>query len=602
MTMYNYLVSKLFIYMHKDIFGYNHRYGQMLNFSAKDETIESVLFSTKRYRVPKYQRPYSWGQGEAADFVSDIQGDTSIYFLGALIFNNESLKKENVIEITDGQQRLLTITLFMAAIRDIFKELGEKYHAELVQRQNISIEDNRGKLTNRIICGDNTQKFVELFQRTDTDINKIVPVTKEQKLIIGNYKFFKGRITDELKLYPDKDKKIETLLNLRQKVYDLKVINITIENEDDAYEVFETVNARGVELSVSDLLKNLIFKRIKKEWEGDMNPTSLWNTIISNVEDTETDLKKFLRYYWLSKHAFVTEKKLFKEIKKNTADYKQLLQNLVNASDYYRMLLDPDIDDWKDFKDGDKIVRILENLEIMKVSQCYVLFMSILRNSKKINTNTKRIFELVEKFTFQYSVVSKLQANQVEKIYSKFAIQIENAVKDETPKKIAGKIQSILSELESSLKKIRPTRQQFTEGFSDIEYGRSENSRKLVKYVLSKFNYQDSSGENRIDFTNVNIEHILPQKPGKAWGLKRSDVKAYVDKIGNLVLVSKRYNSVMGNTSIAEKTKMLEKSEIKATNTLAKEIIAEGNKWGEKEILGRHSLMANEAYDKVFAI
>jgi hypothetical protein len=574
----------------------------MLNFNAKDETIESVLFSTKRYRVPKYQRPYSWGQGEAADFVSDIQGDTSIYFLGSLIFNTESLKKENVIEITDGQQRLLTITLFMAAIRDVFKELGEKFSAELVQRQNISIEDNRGKLTNRIICGDNTQKFFELFQKVDTDISKIIPTTKEQKLILGNYKFFKERITDELKLYPNKDKKIDTLLNLRQNVYDLKVINITIENEDDAYEVFETVNARGVELSVSDLLKNLIFKRIKKDGEGDINPTSLWKNIISNVEDTETDLKKFLRYYWLSKHAFVTEKKLFKEIKKNATDYKQLLQDLVSASDDYRMLLDPDIDDWKDVKDGDKIVKILENLEIMKVSQCYVLFMSILRNSKKINTNTKRIFELVEKFTFQYSVVSKLQANQVEKIYSKFAIQIENAARDETPKKISGKVQSILSELESSLKKIRPTRQQFTEGFSDIEYGRSENSRKLVTYVLSKFNYQDSSGENRIDFANVNIEHILPQKPGKAWGLKKSDVKGYVDKIGNLVLVSKKYNSSMGNASITEKTKMLEKSEIKATNTLAKKIITDSNKWGEKEILERHSSMANEAYDKVFAI
>lgn len=574
----------------------------MLNFNAKDETVESILFSTKRYKVPTYQRSYSWGQAEAADFISDIQGDTSIYFLGSLIFNNESLKKENVIEIIDGQQRLLTITLFMAAIRDVFKELGDTDHAKLVQRQNISIEDNRGKLANRIICGDTTQKFVQLFQKIDTEKGKIKPTTKEQKLILGNYKFFKERINDELKLYTDKDKKIDTLLNLRQKVYDLKVINITIENEDDAYEVFETVNARGVELSVSDLLKNLIFKRIKKDGETDINTVSLWNTIISNVEDTETELKKFLRYYWLSKHAFITEKKLFKEIKKNTTDYKQFLQDLVNASEDYRMLLDPDVDDWKDIKDGDKIVKILENLDIMKVSQCYVLFMSILRNSKKINTNPKRIFELIEKFTFQYSVVSKLQANQVEKIYSKFAIQIENSVRDESSKKLAGKVQSILSELESSLKKIKPTKQQFTEGFNELEYGRSENARKLVTYILSKFNYQDSSGENKIDFTNVNIEHILPQKPGKAWNLKKSDVKGYVDKIGNLALVSTKYNSSMGNKSINEKAKMLEKSEIKTTNTLAKKIIANGNKWGEKEILERHKIMANEAYDKVFAI
>jgi ABC-type dipeptide/oligopeptide/nickel transport system ATPase subunit len=198
--------------------------------------------------------------------------------------------------------------------------------------------------------------------------------------------------------------------------------------------------------------------------------------------------------------------------------------------------------------------------------------------------------------------VSKLQANQVEKIYSKFAIQIENSVRDEPSKKLAGKVQSILSDLESSLKKIKPTKQQFTEGFNELEYGRSENARKLVTYILSKFNYYCSSGENKIDFANVNIEHILPQKPGKAWGLKKSDVKGYVDKIGNLALVSTKYNSSMGNNSISEKTKMLEKSEIKATNTLAKEIIANGNKWGEKEIFERHKRMADEAYDKIFAI
>ncbi len=579
----------------------------MLEFDAKDKTIEEILFSTKRYKVPEYQRPYSWGLEEVTEFMEDIESNDNTCFLGSLIFNTETIENDDALEIIDGQQRLITITLFMASIRDIYKEF-DKEAADKIERQDITIETRRkGKDIKRIICGKDTQEFFELFQKGDSDLNNTPPNTKEKKKILDNYKFFKKEITIKLKECTTDENKIEILENLRDKVYKLKIIEITIKNREDAYEVFETVNARGVELSVSDLLKNLIFSKINKDKKSDRDSfNSMWEKIINNIKDTGEDLKRFIRYYWISKYEFVTEKKLFKKIKHDIKDYKKFLEDLVVASNDYRILLKPsNIEDWKNYENGDKIMKILVNLSIMKVNQCYVLFMSILRNYKKINTDKKNIFELIEKFTFQYSVISKLRTNILEHIYSKYAIEIEKAViKKETTKKLSGEIQRIFSEIKKELIAIIPKEQDFTEEFNKLEYHNNEKARKLITYVLSKFDSQDSSGENKIDFENVNIEHIIPQKPKKNWkGLNEQNVKNYVHKIGNLVLISKKLNSSMGNDNINDKIKTLKKSEIKSTIHLAEYIEKnEGDKWNEEEILKRQKEMGNEAYNKIFKI
>ena len=95
---------------------------------------------------------------------------------------------------------------------------------------------------------------------------------------------------------------------IRNKLADLIVIRVVIESESDAYEIFETTNARGVDLSVADLLKNLIFRNMKVKVDKD-DAKETWQHIGSNVEASGNGgLQRFLRYYWLSKQKFVQEK------------------------------------------------------------------------------------------------------------------------------------------------------------------------------------------------------------------------------------------------------------------------------------------------------
>ena len=359
---------------------------EKLDFEAKDSQLMDILFTAhKKFRVPRYQRPYAWTEDQIADFWNDLTSDDYSNFIGSLILNAEHFEKTNCYEIIDGQQRLLTITIFCAVLRDITKEIDPK-KADLFHRKDIVIEDNEGNWINRIECGETLKDFFEKNVQSNTSsILDTNPSTKEEKLVKQNYKYFYDKISSYLKTFPENSKKLEYLQNLRKKILALPVIKIEIKSEDDAYEIFETTNARGIDLSVADLLKNVIFNKLKNTDEKDI-AKEYWDEIVSNIQGTNTELKKFIRYFWISTYPLVPEKKLFKTIKNTITDWEKLLFDLHEASKWYEKLVVGNIDAWEDIKSGDHIFKSLRALRIMNVSQCYVLFLSILRNLDKLGT------------------------------------------------------------------------------------------------------------------------------------------------------------------------------------------------------------------------
>ena len=574
-----------------------------LRFEAKDKKLVDVLFTNDKFQVPRYQRPYAWDEDHISEFWNDLVTNDDPYFLGSLIFNREPLGSTGFIDIIDGQQRLLTVTIFMAVLRDIVASI-DKATSQLIHRQDIVFTDRLGRESARITPGDTTVEYFRTYiQERANNILNSRPRTAELQRIKKNYEFLSdkiNKINNELSKFSDNEDKLRYINSLREKVAELIVIQIQIDSEEDAYEIFETTNARGVDLSVADLLKNLIFKKIPAKEYGDF-AKEVWQDITNQVESTNTELKKFLRYFWISKHSFVTEKKLFREIKRKITDWSEILGDLSTASDHFNKLLEGSEDDFSDYRNSNEIFDIVFALRLMRVSQCYVLLMSILRNYTKIKTDPRIVFRLIEHFTFKYSVICKRPGNIVEKIYSKYAIMIENAVASTSEKKISGRIQSIFSQLEKELKRVEPSRDMFAESFLAFSYKNSEKGRMLTKYILGKIDsfYRETS-EQKIDFYNVNVEHILPQKPCEKWGLTKKDIKDYVNKIGNLTLLSKRLNSKVQNQLVKDKIEFYRKSELPIAKELVKTLEKSKFKWGEKEIENRQKSLATIAYEKIW--
>jgi uncharacterized protein with ParB-like and HNH nuclease domain len=579
---------------------------QGFSFEADDKPLSDILFETKRkYRIPRYQRPYAWGVEQITEFWEDLITNQEPYFIGSFIFNTEKEKEEGFVDIIDGQQRLLTFTILMAVIRDIAKDIDAK-SSDLFQRQDIAIEDYEGRSAFRIKPAESLDTYFTSYIQDNTG-NILASKTKsdEEARVKANYEFLKSKVFAEISRFQNKDAQLDLLKKLRRRIRELMVINVEISSEEDAYDIFETTNARGMELSVDDLLKNLIFKNIKPGEDKDF-AKDVWKEITRNIEDTNTELKRFIRYFWISTYGFVQEKKLYREVKKkiSNTEWMVLLQDLWDDSRRYNLLLEGEEAGFRELKGhGSKIYESVFAIRLMNVSQCYVLLLSIIRNYDRLGFDPYKFFQFIEKFTFQYSVVSKLPGNRLEKIYSKYALEIENAAKTGPNEKTTRKLQSIFSSLQNELKDESPSEAVFMEYFTELAYKNNEERRRLIKYILGKINgYYQKTNEYLINFHTVNIEHVLPQNPDKDWKLTKKEIKDYVNRLGNLTLLSQVLNSKAQNSVIPLKLNELRNSKLDITIDLVQRLDSLNGKWDEVEIITRQREMAELAYKYVWAL
>ncbi len=575
-----------------------------LKFDAEDKLLGDIFTGQEKYKIPRYQRPYSWTTDEVSDLWNDLKEEDST-FLGSFVFNYEKYNSDQFVEVIDGQQRLITLMILMAVLRDLYLELEDEEGANLTQNL-ISHKHQITRLDDyRLRCGDSLSDFfVNNIQKRGSDILLSKPKTKELKSVKENYKFLREKISEELKNFSDKSKKIDYLNNLKKNVFEFKIIWIRIENDEDAYSIFETVNARGADLTAADLLKNFIFSKLPAQDNGIDAAKEIWSNIENNVESAKGPLNvsKFIRYYWLSRYSFVAEKKLYKEVKREITDANAFLSDVSRASEYYYKIASSTVDanDWlDDFDDKGAAQRInesLSGLRVMGITQCYSLIFSLLLNKDKIDFDFSDIFKVIEKYHFAYSAVCKLSGNVVERLYHATAKEIYNTIKTSSDKHKNKNIQRILSNFKNELK--YPTRDFFIEKFMDIEY----KNYPLVIYILSNIEKNKSrTQEHSINFTKVNIEHILPQDP-KEWLLTKKDVKDYVNKLGNLTLISKSINGPMGNKPLVEKVKLFKDSMLFTNKELLTKFESLNYVWSDAEIEKRQREMAEYAYDVIWKV
>lgn len=571
--------------------------------SAHDRKIGDVLFGQQcRFRVPRYQRPYAWELEQISQFWSDLSSTTEPFFLGSVILNTESADEDGFIDIIDGQQRFLTITILSAVLRDCVAPLDAE-RAKRFQRQDIMFEDRDGRTSARIIPSDTLSEFFSAHVQTSgASMDENIASTEEEERVRAAYRYLRDELMRTLQGRTTEDQ-IEKIDEIRRRIAQLLVIEIIISKEEDAYEIFEATNARGLELSVADLLKNLIFRNMPPGDDRDI-AKEYWQELVANAETAETEMSKFIRYFWVSRYDFLAERKLFSKIKEKIRDWEQLLFDLHGDSELYAQLLDGSEEDFRGaYKDGAKIYRALVGLRTMRVSQCYVFLLSVLRNYERLGTNPARLFTLIERFTFHYSIVAKMPANRLDKLYSQFARELESVAGRACQGVDHRRVQTIFNSFESKLLAERPKKPVFEEGFNRLAYKSTEEGRALVKYVLLGINqYYANTDELSVNWDRVNIEHVLPQAPASEWGLTKKAIKPYVNLLGNLTLLSKRLNSKAQNAVVASKIVELRQSDLPMTKVLVELLESRGLAWNESSIRERQRRLAEIAYEGVWSL
>lgn len=229
-----------------------------------------LIGNGKSYRVPAYQRDYSWSEEQWEDLWNDVidlrKDPETRHYLGALVVEGTD---DRDFLIIDGQQRLATLSLLALAVIDRLNAMA---------KDGIDPEDNeeRGReLRNRFIGEKDPASLVESsrLHLNETDdafyqdylVQIREPINprrlpKSNRLLLACFRYFGEQLRNLATLQND-GRAMASLLSetiARQILF----ILITVDDELNAYTVFETLNARGLELTTTDLLKNCLFSRV----------------------------------------------------------------------------------------------------------------------------------------------------------------------------------------------------------------------------------------------------------------------------------------------------------------------------------------------------
>ena len=502
-----------------------------------------LIGNGKSYCVPPYQRGYSWSEEQWEDFWNDIvellPRSEDRHYMGALVVEGRSDREFLVI---DGQQRLATLSLFALAVIDRFQAMAA---------QGIEADANRERgreLRNRFIGEKDPASLTEstrlYLNETDNPFYQDYLVQlrqprnprglpKSNRLLWECFLYFRGR----LKTLERDGRGIASLLSetlARQSLF----ILITVEDELNAYTVFERRNSRGLELTATDLLKNYLFSlvRVPSDLEALQRR---WQALIETVEQAR--FPEFLRYHMLCELPQVRSQRLFRLVRertKTTQDVFTLLDALETRAELFAAASDPNHSYWMELPEAKAFIR---ELNLFQVRQAMPLLFAAWEPFS--SEDFVRILKLVSVISFRYTVISSLHTNGLELVYHNAAKAV-----------IDGEAASP-AEVFERLKPIYVDDQKMRQDFALLTVSTRGQRKKLAKYILARLEGDAAGHHCDPDTDPGTIEHILPENPTEAWSEsftpERWDVSVY--RLGNLTLLEAPANRTVGNEAYTDK-------------------------------------------------
>lgn len=572
--------------------------------------VRNILDASVKYVVPSYQRNFEWKREHAEEFWADISSGS--VFLGNLVLDVHHESK-NEISIVDGQQRITTIFVFLAACRFQSKMIKSQSQTAAIQSKITFVDDTSGKASSSKLLP--SPSIAEMFAQTITNpdwngetfdgkglkrqINKLKPI----------YEYFKECVSEF---------NTEDLADILKKLYESTFVKINIEEPQDAFDIFERTNARGMELNAADLLKNYLFSKISTE-----EIEEEWNEIVRNSVGM---ILRMIKYFYVSQKGLIQKRDLFKALKRHgeLTGPDKLLQDLKQFSYYYSLAVGSSFESilgWANETSNEyfrkeynarSMNRTLNALQLFGVTQAYPLIVKLMmtleniespEKKSKLSENFLQFILVLEKFHFINYAVSQQPGNQVEKYYADKCKTVVNAdnysifIKTAT-NEIKGKVVG-----EGS----------FSEKFLEISY---LNDSYLIYYIFDRFNNFGRKGAQQIEIFNpdkklltrsFDIDHLVPQNYDTAV-FDAEKLGEYIDNIGNLLVISKHTNGSVQDKPIEEKLTIFEEKEVQ--NLPEAKIVADlwkSKNWSmteevTKNISERAKLLSKRAYYEVWKL
>lgn len=547
----------------------------------------SQIFSNEKtiiYKIPKYQREYTWGQKEWGLLFNDIIENDYGYFLGSIICVDKSVSAmgDVELEVIDGQQRITSLSLLLISIYEklnVFKDkLDEDQITDLnnIKRELVirSNSENIARLTPQI-QNDNRNDYFSLL------CEKGLLADKERKNYAGLRRIYKAyayfsnavdKYIEELNPQNDNDK-INALFELVRRFNSAVLVSIEVETNKDAYMLFESLNNRGVPLSAIDLIKNLLISISDRDGKAEECYT-IWKKIISYLSDDYGVQERFFRQFYnayrdeLNK-PYKTEGKtkyalgylatrttlldIYEKLLKD--DYMSFLNRLEAEAKNYAILINNTTED----NYNEILAESLLDLDRIQGAPSYILLLYLLSNKSILNINDdiiKDIIEYLTKFFVRRNITDYPNTRNLTKIFMDIVALIDGKSGREIYDVTVNYLKENSSSDEEFEKKLN----------GPVYLDNPDATRFLLCYYENKFKtneiYTDLWERDNGNKYVWTIEHIFPEGENipQDWvdmiangdrDLANEYLVKYTHTLGNLTITG--YNQTLSNLSYEKK-------------------------------------------------
>lgn len=573
-----------------------------MELKATPKSIDDVLRLQRKYVIPRFQREFSWELEELSEIYDDLIDNivysnsklcTNEYFIGSLVLvgdDDDTTKIERYI--VDGQQRLTTFTIAFAVLAQKFKEIKEEKLSKITHL-NVLGEDNDGNPYAKLVNENPKPFFQQRIQQKEIDFS-LIPQSVEEKRLLYAYNFFDRQLKESALLKAMRERNpgmeqinyIDALKAFRDQILKCKVIYVTVKSFDDAYTIFEVLNAKGKDLSPIDIIKNSIFSILTDEEPLDI-ASEKWAKTKNAIKKCEnTDFNTFYRHYWLSKYCLSTSRKLVanfeKYIPKTIEEYSKLVDDMEISAKDYSEIVSPDINKWIQPEDL-SIYTTLNALNVFNTTQVRIFLLSLLDAKKRgviSHKNYKKIFTYLEYYHFIFTAVCSSRPSGLERRYSFYARKLRGCNSKEESSDC---INDLIVDLKTSL----PEYSVFESNFKKIIYtSKQERDKKLVQYILKKLEVFHAT--NELKPNSFTIEHILPESTGNR----------FVGMVGNLLPLGEKLNNELQDKDFKIKIAKYNNSQYETVKQFVQEYKNE-EKWTEELIEERTEKIAQIMYENI---
>lgn len=547
---------------------------------AAEAKVQRILEKLQQFVVPHFQRPYAWREEQWRVMWDDIvarveEPDGRPHFMGPFVTAPAKSVPEGVEKrlLIDGQQRLTTLVVLLTAIREQAKRTGHERTADRIG----------DLITNRHETGLDRFKLLPSQGATieESDRHALIglvdgnPPPRSTSKILEARRYFDRRL--QQRDAPAADVLYDAVVSR------VSLVSIMLGESDNAFRIFESLNAKGRPLTQADLIRNFFFMRLP-QGVHDRVFAEIWQPMQSRLTDPDTKsdlLTDFIRHDLTARCGLaVRETDVYAELKRQVdeaGDPQGQLDRLARFARYYEVLV----------RDGKAPTRAIEaelrRIRRLEVTVAYPFLLhayAAFDEHRLSEADLLRVLDMVETFVVRRHVAG-IATHGLNKAFAGLWKQA-----GETDAGFVARVGELLAKREL------PTDAQFRERLQDTQlYGSGERLKKL-KLMLERL--EEAAGHKEaVDPTKLSIEHVMPQSLTPEWsaelGPDAEDVHDdLLHTLGNLTLTG--YNSELGNMPFAEKRARYAESHLELNRWFAG--IA---RWNKEEIERRAAALAEQA-------